>query len=115
MGGLGKPVGYEIGIPQVTGDISVLKTDNDLLDILEGTSSFTPVENDVEQALKTLPLKIQLKDPRDVSKTALTYYVPSITITAEGDDDTVNQSMNETFSWSSTTGELIVMSGVGVY
>jgi hypothetical protein len=114
MGGLGRPVGYEVGVPQVTGDISVLKTDNDLLAILEDVANST-VENDLEYAKTTLPLKIQLKDPRDTSKTVLTYYVPSITITAEGDDDTVNQSMNETFSWESTTGELIVMSGVGVY
>lgn len=114
MGGLGKPVGYEIGIPQVTGDMSVLKTDNDLLAILEDVAN-TTVENDMEYAKNTLPLKIQLKDPRDTGKTVLTYYVPSITITAEGDDDSVNASMNETFSWSSSTGELIVMSGVGVY
>lgn len=112
MGGLGKPVGYEIGVPNVTGDVSVLKTDNDLLAILEGSSA---VENDMEYALDTLSLKIQLKDPRNPSRTVLTYYVPSITITAEGDDDTVNQSMNETFSWQSTTGELIIMSGAGVY
>lgn len=114
MGALGKPVGYETGIPDVTGDIQVLKTDNDLLAILEGVAS-TTVENDAEFAKTTLPLKIQLKDPRDTSKTVLTYYVPSITVTAEGDADTVNQSMVETFSWASTTGELIIMSGVGVY
>ena len=113
MGGLGKPVGYEIGIPDVTGDISVLKTDNALLSILEAVSA--PVENDLEFAKTTLPLKIQLKDPRNPGNTVLTYYVPSITITAEGDEDTVNQGMNETFSWQSTTGELIIMSGVGVY
>jgi hypothetical protein len=114
MGGLGKPVGYEIGVPSVTGDISVLKTDNDLLAILEGVPN-TTVENDMEYSREDLSLKIQLKDPRNPSRTVLTYYVPSITITAEGDDDTVNQSMNETFSWESTTGELIIMSGVGVY
>jgi hypothetical protein len=114
MGGLGNPVGYEIGVPSVTGDISVLKTDNDLLAILEGVSNAT-VENDMNFAKTTLPLKIQLKNPADTSKTVLTYYVPSITLTAEGDDNSVNQSMNETFSWESTTGELIIMSGVGVY
>lgn len=116
MGGLGKPVGYEIGVPNVTGDISVLKTDNDLLAILEGmTLPSTAIENDMEYAKTNLSLKVNLKDPRDPSKVVLTYYVPSITVTAEGDDSTVNQSMNETFSWQSTTGELIIMSGVGVY
>ena len=114
MGGLGKPVGYEIGIPSVTGDISVLKTDNDLLDILEGVPTST-VENDMEYSLDTLSLKIQLRNPADPTQVLLTYYVPSFTITAEGDTDSVNQSMNETFSWESKTGELIVISGAGPY
>jgi len=114
MGGLGRPVGYEIGVPSVTGDISVLKTDDDLLAILEGVSNST-VENDMEFAKTTLPLKIELKDPRDTSRTVLTYYVPSITITQESDESTVNQSMNETFSWESTTGELFIASGSGIY
>lgn len=114
MGGLGQPVGYEIGIPDVTGDISVLKTDNDLLAILEGTAvPDTTVEHDLEYARTDLPLKIQLKDPANPSRVVLTYYVPSITITSEGDDSSVNQSMNETFSWTSTTGELFVASGNG--
>lgn len=112
MGGLGKPVGYEIGVPDVNGDISVLKTDNDLLAILEGVSN-TTVENDVEYALTSLPLKIQLKDPRNPSRVALTYYVPSFTVTAQGDESTVNASINETFSWRSTTGQLFVASGAG--
>lgn len=112
MGGLGQPVGYEIGVPDVTGDISVLKTDNDLLAILEGVAN-TTIEHDLEYAKTTLPLKIQLKDPRNPARTVLTYYVPSITITSEGDDSSVNQSMNETFAWSSTTGELFIASGNG--
>jgi len=114
MGGLGKPVGYELGIPSVTGDISVLKTDNDLLAILEGVPN-TTVENDMEFALDTLSLKIQLRNPANPSQILLTYYVPSFTITAEGDSDSVNQSMNETFSWESKTGELLVVSGAGPY
>jgi hypothetical protein len=112
MGGLGKPVGYEIGVPSVTGDISVLKTDNDLLALLEGVAT-TTVEQDMEYALTSLPLKIQLKDPRRPSVVLLTYYVPSITITAEGDQSSVNASINETFSWKSTTGDLFIASGVG--
>jgi len=115
MGGLGQPVGYEIGIPDVTGDISVLKTDNELLSILEGTGTGAnaPIEQDMEFAISTLPLKVQLKDPRNPTRIVLTYYVPSITITSEGTDSSVNQSMNENFSWSSTTGELFIASGNG--
>jgi hypothetical protein len=113
LGGLGIPVGVEVGIPDVTGDISVLKTDNDLLAILEDVVSQAPVENDLEFAKNTLPLKIQLKDPTNPNRVILTYYVPSITVTSEGDDSSVNQSMNETFSWNSTTGELFIASGTG--
>jgi hypothetical protein len=112
MGGLGKPVGYELNTPDVTGDIAVLKTDNDLLALLEGVPTST-VENDVEFALTSLPLKVQLKDPANPSRTLLTYYVPSITITAHGDESVVNTSINETFSWKSTTGQLYVASGAG--
>ena len=114
MGGLGKPVGYEVGIPEVTGEISVLKTDNELLSILDGTSVAT-VEHDLEYARNDLPLKIELKNPRNPSQVLLTYYIPQITLTSESDENTVNQSMNETFAFSSTTGELIVASGGGVY
>jgi hypothetical protein len=115
MGGLGQPVGYEIGIPDVTGDISVLKTDNELVSILEGTGTgaSTPIEQDLEFALSTLPLKVQLKDPSNPTRVVLTYYIPSITISSNGDDSSVNQSMNETFAWSSTTGELFIASGNG--
>lgn len=114
MGGLGKPVGYELGIPEVTGEISVLKTDNELLNVLEGTA-LTTVENDLEYAKNTLPLKIELKNPANPSQVLLTYYVPSITVTSHNDENSVNQSMNETFAFSSTTGELIVASGSGIY
>lgn len=114
MGGLGKPVGYEVGIPEVTGEISVLKTDNQLLSILDGTSVAT-VEHDLEYARNDLPLKIELKNPRNPSQVLLTYYIPQITISSESDENTVNQSMNETFAFSSTTGELIVASGGGIY
>lgn len=114
MGGLGKPVGYEIGIPEVTGEIQVLKTDNDLLALLEGVSS-TTVETDLEFARTDLPLKIELKDPRDVSKVIKTYYIPSLTWTQQSDTNQVNQSLNSTYSFQSTTGELIVASGSGVY
>jgi hypothetical protein len=117
MGGLGKPIGVELGIPEVTGDITVLKTDNELLSILEGTGTggSAPVEQDVEYAKDTLPLKITLKDPANPARAIMTYYVPSITINSEGDSSSVNASMEETLSWSSSTGELFIMSGAGVY
>jgi hypothetical protein len=114
MGGLGKPVGYELGIPEVTGEIQVLKTDNDLMAILEGVSN-TTVENDMEYAKTTLPLKIELKDPRNPARVVKTYYVPSLTFTAQSDTNQVNQSMNETYSFQSTTGDLFIASGSGVY
>ena len=112
LGGLGKPVGTEVGVPNVTGDVSVLKTDNDLVNLLTGQAT-TADETDMEYAKTTLPLKVQLKDPRNTSQVLLTYYVPSITITSEGDASTVNQSMTETFAWESTTGDLYIASGAG--
>jgi hypothetical protein len=114
MGALGKPVGYEVGVPDVTGEITVLKTDNDLLNILEGTA-LTTVENDLEFAKTTLSMKIEMKNPANPGQVLKTYYIPSFTVTNESDTNQVNQSVNETFSWQSTTGELIILSGSGVY
>lgn len=114
MGGLGKPVGYELGTPEVTGEIQVLKTDNDLMAILEGVPN-TTVENDMEYAKTSLPLKIELKDPRNPNKVVKTYYIPSLTFTQQSDTNQVNQSVNETYSFQSTTGELIIASGSGIY
>lgn len=114
LGGLGKPVGYETGIPDVTGDISVLKTDNDLINLLTG-QSITETETDMEFARGDLSLKIQLRNPANPSQVVLTYYIPTLTFSAEGDASTVNQSMTETFSFSSTTGQLFVISGAGPY
>jgi len=112
LGGLGKPVGTELGVPNVTGDVSVLKTDNDLVNLLTGQPT-TADETDMEYAKNNLPLKVQLKDPRNTAQVLLTYYVPSITITSEGDSSSVNQSMTETFAWESTTGDLYIASGAG--
>lgn len=112
MGGLGKPIGYEVGVPDITGDITVLKTDDDLVSLLQN-QSISAVEADMEFAVTNLPLKVQLRDPRNPNVIALTYYIPSISITSEGDTDSVNQSMNETFGWRSTTGEMFIASGVG--
>lgn len=112
MGSFGNVVGYEAGVPDVTGDLTVLKTDNDLVDILSGQDT-TTVESDMAFAVTTLSLRVQLYDPRNVSKVLLTYYIPSITITAESDTQQVNQSMNEVFSWRSTTGDMFIASGVG--
>lgn len=112
MGSFGQVVGYEVGIPDVTGDITVLKTDNDLVDLLTAQAN-TTVEADMNFAVTNLPLKVQLYDPRDISKVLVTYYIPSITITSESDTEQVNQSMNEVFGYRSTTGELFIASGVG--
>lgn len=113
MGGLGKPVGYEVGVPNVTGDVTVLKTDTDLVNILTGQNINT-VEGDLEYQVP-LSLKITLNDPTNPARPVLTYYVPSFNVTSEADNTQVNQSMQQTFGWESTTGELIVCSGAGPY
>ena len=112
MGALGVPVSVELGVPAITGDVTVLKTDNDLVNILTGQATST-VETDMGYALNTLPLKVQLLNPTNTTQTLLTYYVPSIAITTEGDTSSVNQSVNETFGWMGVTGELYICSGNG--
>jgi hypothetical protein len=73
------------------------------------------VENDLEFAKTTLSMKIEMKNPANPGQVLKTYYIPSFTVTNESDTNQVNQSVNETFSWQSTTGELIILSGSGVY
>jgi len=112
MGSFGVPVATELGIPSVTGDLTVLKTDNDLVNILTGAAT-SAVEADMGYTLNSLPLKIQLYNPANTSQVLLTYYVPSIIVTNEGDSSSVNQSVQETFGWQSVTGDLFVASGSG--
>lgn len=108
-------VGYVTQIPRVTGDITVLDTDTELLRLLTtGTPNPADTEFGVTEFVDTLSLEIRLLDPNDVTNTAVlkTVYIPRISITSEGHTSNVGGNVSQTFGFESYTGELCVYSGL---
>lgn len=112
-------VGYITQVPQVTGDITVMDTDTELIALFT-TGQLAPsgvTEFDAcEYTASGIPLEIQLLDPadgcHDPSRTVLkTVYVPELTITSEGHTTNVGGNASQTFSFRSNTGQCIVYSG----
>jgi hypothetical protein len=111
--------GYITQVPQITGDINVIDTDLELISLFStGSLTSSDVEFQLcEYTASGISLEITLLDPTDAcalpgSGTVLkTIYIPSITITSEGHTTNVGGSAQQTFSWRSTTGDLIVYSG----
>jgi len=111
-------VGYTTQVPQVTGDITVLDTDTELVALLT-TGEINPsgvTEFQVcEYTASGLSMKIELHDPADKCGTqgtiVKTIYIPNITVTSEGHTTQVGQNAQQTFGFKSSTAELIVYSG----
>ncbi len=110
-------VGYQAQIPKVTGTITVLDTDMELIALLT-TGQLNPsgvTEFSISELTASgIPLVVKLQDPADnsVPYTVLkTVYIPTITITNEGFTSNVNQNAQQTFDFSSRTGELKVYQG----
>lgn len=111
--------GYITQVPQVTGDLTVLDTDFELIALFTtGDPDSTDTEFQLcEYTAEDISLEIRILDPSDScelpgSGTVLkTIYIPAITITSEGHTTNVGGSAQQTFSWRSTTGECIIYSG----
>jgi hypothetical protein len=111
-------VGYATQVPQVTGDITVLDTDTELVALLttgEINPSGVAEFNVCEYTASGLALTVELHDPSDKCGTAgsvvKTVYIPNITVTSEGHTTQVGQNAQQTFGFKSSTAELIVYSG----
>jgi hypothetical protein len=110
-------IGYQRQVPEVTGTLSVLDTDTDLIDLLNNGVATADTEFTVAEgcALVVVPLEIQLVDPCDTSSpyTVLkTVYLDSIGITGDSYASTVNQNATQTFNWKSLTAHCVVYSGI---
>jgi len=111
-------VGTTVQVPQVTGDLSVLDTDTELV-ALFATGELDPAGvtefRDCEFTASGIALEIKLHDPAsgcgNVGNVLKTVYIPSITITSEGHTSNVGANVTQTFGWKSTTGACIVYSG----
>lgn len=109
-------VGYQKQVPEVTGTITVLDTDTELMSLLQyGVTSsgteYAPGEGCVTSGVS---LKIELQDPcdtvapYDVKKTV---YLDSITVTGDSYTSNVNQNATQTFNFKSVTASCKVYSG----
>jgi hypothetical protein len=110
-------VGYQAQIPAVTGTITVLDTDTELIALLT-TGQLNPsgvTEFGVSEFTASgIPLIVKLQDPADKVppfEVVKTLYIPSISITNEGFTSNVNQNAQQTFDFKSTTGELKIYEG----
>ncbi len=109
-------VGYQRQVPTVTGTITVLDTDTDLISLL----TYGTIGSGVEWAPGegcadvSVDLLIELLDPCDetVPYTVLkSLYVPNVTIAGDTYTTNVNNNATQAFNFSSTDGQLIVYSG----
>jgi len=110
-------VGTVAQVPQITGDITVLDTDLELIALLTtGDPDSADTEfNMCEFTADDLDLEIILNDPGDACSESgsplKTVYMPGLFIT--GDSNTVNVGglAQQTFNFRSSTGNLYVYSG----
>ncbi|HEC63698.1 hypothetical protein LCGC14_0482900 [marine sediment metagenome] len=109
-------VGYREQIPEVTGTITVLDTDTELIEFFTvgefdgGDTEFVIGGCSVSGAA----LELQLLDPSDCEDpiTVLkTVYLDEIVITSEGFTSNVNDNATQTFDYRSETGSVVVYSG----
>ncbi len=109
-------VGYQLQVPSVTGTITVLDTDTELISLFTtGEFSSSDTEFSVSEFTATgIYVDIKLQDPADktLPYTILkTVYVPSLSITSEGFTSNVNANAQQTFDFKSTTGEVRIYEG----
>jgi len=110
-------VGYQLQVPAVTGTITVLDTDEELIELFTtGTLASGDTEWGIDELTATgLDLVIELRDPADkIAPIAVlkSLEVPSLIVTSEGFTSNVNANAQQTFDIKSRTGDLIVYSGV---
>lgn len=109
-------VGYQLQVPSVTGTVSVLDTDTELIALFT-TGLLNPADtefNASEYTASGIDLEVQLQDPSDKIlpfDVLKTLYVPSLIVTSDGFTSNVNTNAEQTFDIKSESGDLIVYSG----
>lgn len=107
-------VGYIVDVADVSGDITVLDTDNELVALLTTGARLGDSEGDYpvsEYETEALTLQIQLLDPADNTTIQKTVRIPEMRITSDGTTANVGGQLTQTFSFMSNTAECIVYSG----
>jgi len=108
-------VGYQKQVPTVDGNLTVLDTDTELLDLLlNGSINSGEVEFEIGVECVTasgVDLEIKLYDPCDDTAILKTVYIPEVVLTGDSYTSNVNQNASYTLNWKSNTAECIVYSG----
>jgi hypothetical protein len=109
-------VGYIVDPPEITGDISVLDTDNEIVALL--TTGAITGSGEVEYGVseyeeRTLQLDVTVRDPSDNTTVVKTVRIPEMRITSDGISSNVGGQTTYTFSFQSNNAQCIVFSGVG--
>jgi len=106
-------VGYVNQVPEVTGSITVLDTDTELISLLlyGVTVSGTEYQPGTSCVSSTIPLEIKMYDPCDITTIVKTVFLDNISIVGDAYTSNVNQNASQTFNWKSETGHLVVYSG----
>lgn len=109
-------VGYQLQVPSVTGTITVLDTDTELISLFTtGELNQGDTEFGASEFTATgIYVDIELLDPEDKElpyAILKTVYMPSLSITSEGFTSNVNANAQQTFDFKSTTGEVKIFEG----
>lgn len=108
-------VGYVVDPPDVSGDITVLDTDNEIVALLT-TGTITDADGYGEYGVdeyeeRTLALTVQLRDPADNTTAKKTIKIPYMRITSDGITSNVGGQLTQTFSFMSNDAQCVVYSG----
>lgn len=107
-------IGYLNQVPEVTGSITVLDTDTDLLALLSGSAT-TDSEFPMGQcAASGVALEVKLQNPADCAEpfaVLKTVFLSSVSMTSEGFTANVNDNAQQTIDWRSDDGSLVVYNG----
>lgn len=111
-------VGTIVQVPEVTGDISVLDTDLELIALFAtGDIANSDVEyRSCEFTASGIALRVEIQDPTEgcgvgVPTVLKTVYIPLVTLTSEGHTTNVGGNATQTFAFKSTDAMCIVYSG----
>jgi hypothetical protein len=108
-------VGYIVDPPDITGDITVLDTDNEIVSLLT-TGTINDADGYGEFGVdeyeeRTLSLTVEIQDPANSSTVLKSVNIPYMRITSDGTTANVGGQMTQTFSFMSNDAQCIVYSG----
>ena len=109
-------VGYVADPPDITGDITVMDTDNEIVALL--TTGSINGAGEVEYGVseyeeRTLQLDVIIKDPSDNTTVLKTIRVPYMRITSDGTTSNVGEQLSYTFAFTSDDAQCIIFAGAG--